>query len=284
MADPGSDGIAKWSELRSSLRAVLPVIDSRIAMGLEVFPALGTTSSDSCGPTPLINVDIGIGHASMVENVINTTGPHGHTPTYAALEAAASYFQSIPDSNGSHYIVLATDGAPNCNASLDASTCTCSSVNGGCPSIGCLDDTRTIAKIAELAAAGVHTFVIGLPGAEQFANVLDQMAIAGGRPQAGSPRYFNPTSQDTLTATLASITSGLIDCRFQLDMAAPDPNMVDVRLNGSSLRRDTTHQDGWDWTDMNYDNITFYGATCTEVEDPAGGQTLIAAFGCPPPG
>ncbi|MEI8257838.1 MAG: vWA domain-containing protein [Deltaproteobacteria bacterium] len=286
MADNGSDGMPKWTELQGSLATVLPAIQSRIAMGLEVFPLLGSTMDSACSATPRVDVDIMLGGAAAIENIIQTSAPGGHTPTYAALDVAATYFRSIPDATGTHYIVLATDGAPNCNAALDANTCVCSTGTGtrGCAATSCLDDARTIAKIAELAARGIHTFVVGLPGAEQFASVLNQMAVAGGRPQAGNPQYYNPTSRDTLTRTLESITSGLVDCRFRLDAPPEDHTLVDVRLDGTSLPYDPTHQNGWDWSDTTYTEVVFYGATCTRVEDPSGGQQLSAAFGCPPPG
>jgi hypothetical protein len=59
--------------------------------------------------------------------------------------------------------------------------------------------------------------------------------------------------------------------------------MVDVRLGAQSLGRDPRHQNGWDWADgsMNRE-IVFYGATCDAVRAAAGGQPLVAAFGCPP--
>jgi hypothetical protein len=67
-------------------------------------------------------------------------------------------------------------------------------------------------------------------------------------------------------------------------MAPPDPNLVDLRLGGTSLRYDPTHMDGWDWSDSTHTEIVFYGMTCANVRGASGGTSLVAAFGCPPPG
>src|SRR5690606_14762035 len=90
---------------------------------------------------------------------------------------------------GDRFVLLATDGGPNCGPdnTCDADACT-PNLDGQCPAgegnccegegLYCLDDAAVIEKIEALAEAGVATFVIGIPGTEQYASYLDDFAIA----------------------------------------------------------------------------------------------------------
>ena len=43
------------------------------------------------------------------------------------------------------------------------------------------------------------------------------------------------------------VTTAVVGCRFRLDAPPPDPTLVDVRLDGTSLVYDVREMDGWDW-------------------------------------
>jgi hypothetical protein len=296
MTEPGTDAEPKWTELTRSLATVLPSVEARISMGLVAFPApldpgdVAPTVAAACGTLSRVDVAPQFANSHAVLTVLQQTSPGGATPTNSALQLAAQYYQTEPDTIGSRYLVLATDGGPNCTTALDPSSCRCS----GPPDVycrnpanpyartNCLDDARTVATIASLATQGVHTFVVGLPGTESFTDVLDAMAVAGGRPREGTPRYYDASSTQGLIDALSAITSGIVDCRFELTAAPPDPTQVDVRLGATSLPYDVRHRDGWDWADANHREIVFYGAACDAVQSATGGEQLVAAFGCPP--
>jgi hypothetical protein len=226
-------------------------------------------------------------NSAAVISILDMSSPAGGTPTNAALQVAAQYFAMEPDPISRRFVVLATDGGPNCAAGAGtAPSCRCSAP-GYCPlgaDLNCLDDAATLNTLRTMHTNGIDTFVIGLPGTESLSDVLDAMADAGGRPRAATPRYYNASSTTEIEAAFGTITSALVDCRFQLEMAPPDPNLVDLRLGGMSLRYDPTHMDGWDWSDSTHTEIVFYGGTCSSVRAASGGTSLVAAFGCPPPG
>ena len=88
------------------------------------------------------------GNAAPITSAIGGVNPNGRTPTDPALHGALNYARSWAQRNPTHkvIVVLATDGGPNCNESLNPATCTCS-VRGGCTAQTCLDDVRTLAAI-----------------------------------------------------------------------------------------------------------------------------------------
>lgn len=286
-----SDSVRKWSALSSGLRAVLPRVEDRLALGLLFFPAVTATAmsaTSACMVGGTLAVEPAFGNADDIFDAISRTSPLGSTPTASALDRAAALLESIPDETGRRYLLLATDGAPNCNPGLNATTCRCTSGTTNCrrstdpdASYGCLDDDRTLATLRRLASRGIQTFVMGLSGAGSFTDVLDAMAVAGGRPRSGSPRYYSAESSSGITAALSAITSGVADCFFDLDMAPPDPELVDVRIGATSIGRDPSRRNGWYWSEGS-DNrrIEFYGAACDRVRTASGGEPLVAAFGC----
>lgn len=289
MNEADDDGVRKWSVLVSVLREVLPRIESNVALGLLMFP-VGPEEGGAkaaCTRAPSVAVAPTFGNAAAVLAALDPVVPGGGTPTFAALTATAGYFTRTPDPLGQRYVLLATDGAPNCNRDLDPTTCVCAAPEEVCrpghPGYfeSCLDDRRTLTAIRELSARGIGTFVVGLLGVESMASVLDAMAVAGGHPLPGPRRFYSATSRDALTRALRGITSALVDCRFRLDTAPPDPDLVDVRLGDERLVRDPQHRDGWGWSDASHREIAFYGATCERVQNESGGVVLAAVFGCP---
>jgi hypothetical protein len=293
-------GRSKWASLVDTFRNVLPTLQADLTMGLLVFPKVLRPStsmeplppSEVCDVLRTLDVEPGRNNAGAIMAQLGRALPGGATPTNAALEVAAEYYRRTPDRVGARYLVLATDGGPNCNPTLESATCRCSaqpeamlcrSTTNIYARINCLDDTRTVSTIAALRAMGIETFVLGLPGTEALADVLDRMAEAGGRARPAAPRYLVVTSPENLVREFQALTSGLIECRFRLTMPPPDPTLVDLRLGGQSLIHDTGRRDGWDWSDDTHEEILFFGPTCDTLRASSGGTRLVAAFGCPAP-
>ena len=199
-------------------------------------------------------------------------------------------------------MLLATDGGPNCNDTLscDAETCT-TNLDGDCPmgfdnccdqtaagagaQIGCLDDAGTLARVKALEKAGIDTFVVGIPGSEAYADVLDALAKAGGRAVQNSARsYFQVSASGSadsgLTTVLKTIATGLIKtCRLQLGSAPPALDRLNVEIDGLPVPQQG--DDGWDLdTSTTPPTIELKGKTCDRVESD-GAKSVSVTFGCP---
>jgi hypothetical protein len=297
MADNTVDATAtsKWTALLAALRAVLLQVDQAVELGLALFPAAQPPGPNpqemSCRVDAALTVEPRYGAASAILDALARVTPAGSTPTSGGLQLAFSWYLRAPDRDGERYVILATDGGPNCGVDHDPRTCRCTgprdprlSPDVRCNStLSCLDETRPVTLIAEGARGGVPTYVLGLNGTEDFVDVLDAMASAGGRAREGAPRYYPVASAQALADQFQAITSRIAECRFALGSPPPDPDLVDVRLDGASILRDARHADGWDWSPADPLEIRFYGRSCAILQAASGGSRLRAVFGCAAP-
>ncbi|MHB8878387.1 MAG: vWA domain-containing protein [Myxococcaceae bacterium] len=124
--------------------------------------------------------------ATKVYKKIPALNPFGGRPTGATLAALSSY-APLNTTDREQFIVLVTDGAPNCNAVLDPTSCRCTpAAVAPCGAADrCLDQDRAVAALTTLREKGIRTFVVGF-GAEAAsstsltAEALSAMALAGG--------------------------------------------------------------------------------------------------------
>jgi hypothetical protein len=319
MADkPAGFTTDKWTALKTALSDSLDQVKGGIAFGLELYPMspdpmspIVPTCTTNCCAMQQGSVDIGITLGTIalpsILDMLTATTPAGGTPTAVALNNALGYFTGGPgkDLEGEKYVLLATDGAPNCSSttSCDAAHCTlniessnqCRADGGAncCANPGmapaCLDDAATIDQLNRLKAAGVFTFVIGIPGTELYSTFLDAFAVAGGEPATGfsdaatGPKYFAVSASGgvgALTSVFKSITTLLIkSCDLQLAANPPDLTLLNVKLNGKVIAQ--AGADGWDVDKTtNPPTIRIKGATCDDIQTN-GAQSVEVIYGCP---
>jgi hypothetical protein len=111
----------------------------------------------------------------------------------AAVDASVAYLNTVNDGN-SKYILLATDGEPNC-------------VSGATTAAGADSDLpATVTAVQNAAKSGYKVLVIGV-GPE--ATSLTSLAEAG-----GSDKSYSALSPDVLSNALASIVGTVVaSCR-----------------------------------------------------------------------
>jgi len=283
MVEQGSTGQTKWAELNLAAGTVLTQFESQIQFGLLMYP-----SGDMC-TTPPAQVPPGVLHLAPITYELGATMPGGGTPTAAALRNAG---QTLADMNPGDlkFIILATDGGPNCNymqslpctCSLSDSSYCCTSHPDACVAGQfCLDDSGTLDVLNDLSQnQQVDTFVIGLDGTQAYVELLNDMAVAGGRPQVGGVTdYYNATSQSELTAALQAIAGSVLSCTIPLDEAPTLPDAVHIYVDGAEVPRDPTQTDGWDYTDASLTEITLFGAACDNLQNGDEHQ-VTATFAC----
>lgn len=229
--------------------AVLPKkgSGSECVAGEEVFPVTqGDPITGSDGPTTT-----GIRLSTI-------TNPTGGTPVSATITNLTPTLLGL---SGETYVVIATDGGPNCNdtATCDASSCmlnvehhpACNPVLNCCapgqvggPSF-CVDQVATIDAIEKLVAGGLHVAVLGIPGSETYAAVLDAMAVAGGLSRPTSPKYYRVDQLDELGPVLAEIAKVAVTCDFTLTDPPQEAGFTNVYLDGKVLTYNVPG--GWVW-------------------------------------
>lgn len=168
MMEPSSTpALTRWQLVTPPLDDVLASAPSSIDWGLKVFPE---GEGPECSPlSGAIALPIGAGNAAAMVTAIDSVLPTGNgTPTDSAVNLAAAYLRLF-DGSAPTYILLITDGVPNCAGTMLDSTAARSAA---------------ITAIGNAAASGFHTFVIGIETSSAVAKAtLDAMAVAGLEPR-----------------------------------------------------------------------------------------------------
>jgi hypothetical protein len=285
---PGAaDGLSRWDELLAAVDGALTAFEAQIDFGLLMYP-----TGSECG-TSGPQVLFGDMNRAAVNAQLAATTPAGGTPTAAALNNAASSIESFGSPDSSKFIILATDGGPNCNFFLESEGgCMCqyaSSPELCCTAYPdacvfgstCLDDQGTIDTVTEIRGQkGIDTFVIGLAGTEAYVSLLDQLAEAGGRPQANAQtKYYVGADEAALASALNTIAASVLSCVIELPEAPEQPDGVDVFVDGVEIPRDMTKTNGWDYADAGNTTIELYGPQCDAIQDGEE-HAVTATFAC----
>jgi hypothetical protein len=302
MADPVEPGVSKMAVLQQVMGQFLesaPDAGSTVArVGLAQFP------DESCVPTQAQDILAALpgadaGDADSVlsaaavaaDSALQMLTPSGGTPTQASLAFVASTLPELSDPQRQDFVLLLTDGLPNCNINLDALTCTCTTGSSTPPctaNTDCLDNDATVSQIQSMKTGqSIKTIVIGF-GQDVVGSIasstLEAMAEAGGfvrtcpntNQDCGpsnpcvlatglcSQQFFQATDGDALAAALAEIGRTLTQsaCVYNLDEVPSNPQLISVVLNG------TPYLPGADtWTyDATKNQIDFMGTLCAQLK------------------
>jgi hypothetical protein len=263
-----------------------------IRIGMHVFPG---DDEDVCAAGREVYPP-GIPDLGNFKFAFPTAG-FGGTPTAASLVRVREDLEGV---DGPVAVVLLTDGAPNCNfdASCTEGSCTanieadlcglldCCGTNCCDPDLygpvapgNCVDTNASLQAAAELSGAGIPVYVVGIPGTEAYATVLDLLAVAGGRPQEdASTKYYRVSEFDALTTVFKTIVAQLIECRVELTTSPEAPDRTNVYLDENVVLFDPN--DGWQWESDAHDAVVFFGDACSTIK---GGrvETIQVLSGCP---
>ncbi len=294
----------KWESMKLALAESLGAEQDHLVIGLEFFPfSAGAAEGETQCLLPAgseLNVEVGPASSTLeaIGQAFEDSLPDGGTPTAAALARALDYFTTGAGASlqGKSYVLLATDGGPNCNsehAGCEADTCTLN-LDGLCPDgvdnccadnlpdgpANCIDDDPTVAAVAALAAEDIPTFVVGIPGSEQYAGVLDAMAEAGGVPASGADaKYFavDDSGVDGLIDVFDQITTSLVtECRLQLE-SDRDTSRINIEVDGELVPQ----EDNWTVdTTTDPPTVELLGSLCEQIETE-GAESVTITFGCP---
>ena len=243
----------KWATMTASLTQVFATSPAGVQWGLKFFTS---PKGSTCTVNPGADVAVGPNTAAQIQTAIAGTSPANQTPTTAAINASVTYFGTVKDGLA-HYILLATDGQPNCDPGTSSSVTDAS-----------VQDTA--AAIGTAASGGIKTYVIGI--GPSVGN-LDSFATAG-----GTGTYFPATSPDALTAALNSIVVAVASCTFTMAAVPPDPTNLGVYLD-KNTKVPLDASDGYSLAPDNV-TVTFNGSYCDGLKN-GNYQVVQVYFGCP---
>lgn len=282
--DRSGSMVGTLNAVKNAVNTVVAASDDKIWFGLMPFPnsvppgdcRLVAPLTECAAPT-VPHVTLGPNRATDVAAVLADLNFCGSTPTTVTLQNAHGYLLGAGTGH-EQYILLATDGVPNCNASLDWTTCTCLDTESGCEDRpeACLDDQACYGALEALLADGIKTYVLGMgswAGADR--DVMNEMAARGG---TGS--FYPAENPDQILTAFEEIMGAIVvSCQFDLHPTEDvDENEVNLYVGGEKVPRDTSQTNGWDYVDDN--TVEFYGEWCDRILS-GDVEGVGATFGCP---
>jgi von Willebrand factor type A domain len=259
MRDPTPSG-TKWTDLTGSIASVLSR-RSEVAWGLSLFPASDKLACvvSSIGVTPAV------GTAASISSMIQGASPTGSgTPTRAAVQQVGGEILGAGRSTRK-YVLLATDGEPNCSPGSVGSAQNLTDINGAAQAV------------RALAEAGASTFVLGVAVRSDAAAALAALAQAGGHARQGMTPYYTAGDAAELETALDEVARQIALCTFELSPPPPAGSALSLSIGGQAFSRNVTHVgDGWDVTGAGR-AIELYGAACDAIQ---GGGSIQISYGC----
>lgn len=253
MGDPVSSGSAttKWVDLKNAVSSLVASYDAQMRLGTSIF-----SSDGNCGAA---NVDVALAPAAgaNIMTKLNAQGPSGNTPTAAALDTVIAK-GLLNDATRANYVVLATDGQPNCT------------------------DTDVASRVTKLynATPSVKTYVIGMgDGTASNPTLLNSWADAGHTARTGGTHYYQTSSPADLKAAFDAIVGGIVSCDFKMMQTAPDPSLITVTENGAAVSPSPTNGYSYDSTT---NTVTLHGTACDLLTKNANTKVGVL-YGCPGP-
>lgn len=242
---------SKWAQTTSAINQVVGQTEGMVRWGLKFFASGSGRGGGGCNVNAMAEVPVGPMNAAAIAGAIAANTPSSSTPIRAAVTQSAAYLRTVTTPNPK-YMLLATDGQPNCAAS------------GG---MNMTDDAAAIAAVSDVAGMGFPTFVIGIATNGIAEETLNMMAVNGGHPRMGqTPQYYPVTTSADLAAAL-TVIQGMValPCQFQIGGMPSDPASVGVTVGGQTVPSS-------DWTfGAGNRSIVFpdTGAICTGLKSGA---------------
>jgi hypothetical protein len=299
--------LTRGAAMVNALERLLSTSPAPARFGLVQYPA-----NASCGPPTVASPPLPMSDdpsvlamtASAALTQLRVATFSGGTPTGPALRFAAAQPQLTADARREHFLVLVTDGLPNCNPMNPATCanpqdcrCTISTCAGMNCTIGCLDRQNTLDALAGAAGRDVRTLVIAFStevlGSMAAVALFDELARAGAAPLSCNPRTGNECGANnpclvdgTCTRKFSTELQAGVGrvgevlrrsgaCRWVLDQpVARSPRLV-VQVNGLAVANGAEG-----FVAEADDVVRFSGAVCSQLAAP--GAALPVSFALQP--
>jgi MYXO-CTERM domain-containing protein len=230
-------GETRWDIATSALEDVATSFQDKAKFGLTLFPAPGSTKSNSCNASlsnpPVVNLESG---SQLVTDISAALAKYpatfgNYTPIGQTLDDVLS-MPGMNDASSRRYVILVTDGAESCYNSALAES-----------------DSTIETTVKNLATKGIVTYVVGFgeknitlaPGCTSGmvdpvdAALLNKLAVAGGTKIAGcdpsSADSTNPNNCYYMASDGDQLVKRLADIAIQISTEVCDG--IDNNCNGA---------------------------------------------------
>lgn len=274
---------SRYQALAALLTSIVQRYSIRVRFGFQEMPSKGGSDSQTapgCATSPP-SIEIGNNNTQAIVSAIAAATPvEGNTPTAAALQAAHDYFDQIEYVTSNRFVLLATDGVPNCTLVGGLSSADVFDQSGIRVAGACFD---AIEQVSALVASGVRVIVLGV-GSDLVDDIggrtrcLDALARAGGLSIApGSPGFYSANDplqlQNAIEKIFGALDLSAPSCLVTYPDTVKNDATIEVFLDGYPIPRLTKQtsnesDDGWELC-LNADKqnmICITGAYCDWIQ------------------
>jgi hypothetical protein len=227
-----------------------------------------------CASPPLVPVSDNDAQA-VVAAIAAAVPVEGSTPTAASLQAALAYYDTLADGVDNRFVLLVTDGAPDCT--LAGALTSASDATG----VACTD---ALFQVNALVALGVRVMVItvGAGSADDTSDVscLDSLAHAGGAAASpGSPGFFVASDAQAIQLAIGQMVAGTAvpTCVLRLDYPVDDEKPFVVSFDGQPIPANAWMLD----SSQNPPTVRITGTYCQKLQQFQA-RIVEARYGCMP--
>jgi hypothetical protein len=258
-----SMGVNRWDPSVRAIDTITKQLQDKIRFGLMAFPSTQDRQFLNCTPGR-VEQDVKIDNADPIARSLQNIQPGGYTPTAPTLEAAhkalGAYVPSPDEFIPAKYVLLVTDGQPNCTNGVAGS---------GDAEPAAVD--ASVAAIEAMAKDGIKTYVVGYDTQNDPAlkATLDRMAQAG---DTGDKEHRPVESEETLFKEFSDIAGKAVTCSFALDTVPMDVHRVEVKMNGKQLNLNDPN--GWSLSSDGR-SITIGGDSCTALKNGSANDLAV---------
>lgn len=282
VADPTPDpSDSRWDVFRVRVGEALSALPDTMRAGLMHYPDPATTCAPTAPEVPIAALSTS---RMPMQSALMALTPESITPTHDAVLHGMALL--TPRTGEQRFLVLATDGAAS----------VCMGCDAGCSfTAQDADNEAMIAYVAEQRAAGIATYVIGVPGSQSFRRILSRMASAGGTAREGcsdaGPLYCHFDLTDTtldfstgLRDALGAIGESVVSCTYTIPPNPDgmfDPALVNVRLVDDAGVEEVIPQGATGWSySSDMLRVELSDAVCERARALRTGRVDVL-FGCP---
>lgn len=274
----------RWKYTSTAINTVTTATDADISWGIKMYPTCTPGAGvyecvpNACFTTGLLEAP-DLGKAASINTLIVKSTPRldtGATPTAPAIDEAVATLKARNNTRPK-YILLATDGDPNCG--IDPVSMTRKD------SIG--DSVGAVKAVADAKAAGFDVFVLGIAindpatttdaGLLKAHQTLNLMADAGGRARAGEVKYYPATNEADIKKAVSDIAAAAVSCTLPLAQA-PQPD-ASARVDIDKMLVQESATEGWSFG-PDKTSITLNGTYC-DKRKRGELKKIIISFDCP---
>ena len=264
--------ITRWNSLYQVVDNIVTTFDGSINFGANLFPSVQAQNvygGAACITSDFPEVTVGPGNGPAILATIpgpNVVNSYGGTPATLGITTALDHLLTLNPAIP-RVMILVTDGAANCDQNAQNNTQLFEVYDANLPLVvggaWTNNQIKTYVVGIDIANMIINDGVGGDPNNINPTVKLNEVAQVGG---TGS--FYNSQDQAQLEAALQGVINSVQSCVIPLDEPPFFEEYTKVIVDGMEwpMVNNCANEDGWIYTNGNFDEIELCGDACDSLK------------------